>query len=573
MIKKLPLLLAFAGLFLAGCNCHPDCNRSLIDITPVVGVVGDALVFPAEGGDKDATITTTLCWEVIDQPDWIESIVPNSGCGTTIVTCTAKPNATGTPRNNKITVRANNGDRAEILASQPAAAELSLKVNYTNGTYEMISVASFKEIQFNVNHPDLMVRSIEAPVLNGGTEVLIGRKANETITLLFDAAGNLLHRPADSEGCVPIGSYAEFQLLSSYSSGDSYNLSYKQEANLDLMEEEWRPITTPGDFIWTGRFDGNGYFIDNLKIDYPDGSAGLFAEVSAAVISNLHIRSGSVKGTGTAGGICGVVQDSGSFISCSNAATVEGQNRVGGIIGTTITGDNPIINCANSGKITGTNYVGGIVGAGGNANITNCSNSGEVTALNYEVGGIIGQNINCSIVNSYNTGKIFGKSSVGGIAGTNRQNVIACFNAGSVGAEDENVGGVVGVSNAFWSNVIACYNTGELISGYSPATAGAVAGCNEWGNITACYNTGQGWPAGLVGNQTGTTTACFWKTGTAPTPFGTGAGVDIVEFTLPYIFTPNTTLYPEWTINPDGTGTVGYWKDYSTGGLPKLWWE
>ena len=113
------MLLSACCLLLSACECHPDCNRSVIDITDG-GIDGDKLVFPAEGGDKDATIKTTLCWEVIDKPDWIESVAPNGGCGTTIVTCTAKPNATGTPRNDKITVRANNGDLASIKVEQAA---------------------------------------------------------------------------------------------------------------------------------------------------------------------------------------------------------------------------------------------------------------------------------------------------------------------------------------------------------------------------------------------------------------------------------------------------------------------
>jgi len=45
---------------------------------------------------------------------------------------------------------------------------------------------------------------------------------------------------------------------------------------------------------------------------------------------------------------------------------------------------------------------------------------------------------------------------------------------------------------------------------------------------------------------------------------------DNLTFTMPYTFAPNTTTYSGWAI---GTPPTGYWKDYSSGGLPQLWWE
>ena len=72
-----------------------------------------------------------------------------------------------------------------------------------------------------------------------------------------------------------------------------------------------------------------------------------------------------VKGRGNVGGIAGI-NYGGIMINCRNAATVEGQGYVGGVVGYTSDYHNYksgyVIACGNEGKVSGNSTVGSIVG-------------------------------------------------------------------------------------------------------------------------------------------------------------------------------------------------------------------
>jgi hypothetical protein len=86
-------------------------------------------------------------------------------------------------------------------------------------------------------------------------EILIGRPDTDSITLNIKTDGSLDFRPADGDGFIPIGAYAEFQLINT----DATTLAgkYKQEADLDLMSEEWAPV---------GRASGNRFLLEPLTV-------------------------------------------------------------------------------------------------------------------------------------------------------------------------------------------------------------------------------------------------------------------------------------------------------------------
>jgi hypothetical protein len=371
-----------------------------------------------------------------------------------------------------------------------------------------------------------------------GREILIGRPDADPINLNIQPDGSLAFRAADGDGFIPIGSYAEFQLINT--EPGALADSYLQEADLDLMSEPWTPVGNDPDYF-TGTFNGDGKYIENLYIDQPTGSLGLFGEVGGTV-ENVHVRSGSVTGTANVGGVAGALQTASSVVRlCSNAAEINGKGaHVGGVVGGCWGGE--VNACYNLGTVTVTEtglYTGGVVGA-----------------------LIMGRTIAC-----YNKGEVIGHYAVGGIVGVNNYGIIiACYNTGSVSGDDGSDGpnaGVGGVVGCMWTGtgaLKACYNTGNVITNDVTDTyIGSVAG------------------TGAVSLDS----ANYWKSGTAPKGIG---GIDLDTSILfsdsawPDAGT-DAGQNPEWGIGAsDGSGDGTYWKTLGSwnGGdpiYPKLWYE
>ena len=151
--------------------------------------------------------------------------------------------------------------------------------------------------------------------------------------------------------------------------------------------------------------------------DYAGGIVGAVNQSENATVTITNCRNeGSVTGKTYAGGILG--QDFGiavvSITACENHGTVSGATA-GGILG--ISSDDTVISaCGNTGTITGTGTAGGILGRTDYYTnlVEKCYNSGSVTAAT--AGGIVGLN-NAQIDSCYNTGAISGSEKVGGITG------------------------------------------------------------------------------------------------------------------------------------------------------------
>lgn len=151
--------------------------------------------------------------------------------------------------------------------------------------------------------------------------------------------------------------------------------------------------------------------------DYAGGIVGAVNQSDNATVTITNCRNeGSVTGKTYAGGILG--QDFGiavvSITACENHGTISGATA-GGILG--ISSDDTVISaCGNTGTITGTGTAGGILGRTDYYTnlVEKCYNSGSVTAAT--AGGIVGLN-NAQIDSCYNTGAISGSEKVGGITG------------------------------------------------------------------------------------------------------------------------------------------------------------
>jgi hypothetical protein len=236
-------------------------------------------------------------------------------------------------------------------------------------------------------------------------KILIGRSITDNVTLNINASGSLEFR---SGSLIPIGSYAEFQLINSNST--TLDGDYKQEADLDLMNLPWDPVGTDSD-KFTGTFDGNNKGISNLRINISGTDpAGLFGNVEGTgTVKKVHIRSGSVSGAGKAGGIAAT--NSGTVEACSNAAAVSGGTDTGGIAGNN---GGTITACYNTGAVSGSGNTGGVVGNNGGPIIA-CYNTGAVSG-GTDTGGVVGDNVG-PITACYNTGAVLGSVNTGGVVG------------------------------------------------------------------------------------------------------------------------------------------------------------
>ncbi|WP_133242656.1 hypothetical protein [Flavobacterium psychrotolerans] len=205
--------------------------------------------------------------------------------------------------------------------------------------------------------------------------ILLGRKQGETINLNYHNRQLQFRIPIN--GVIPIGSYAEFQLINT-----ALNNSYKLETNLDFMNLEWTPIGTIGTAL---NFDGQNHEISNLKIStatifftnqctYTDANGshtysnrsyltGLFASVGS--LKNLIIRSGSITAISTYGhnSMTGAFVGWGGYIeNCKNYANVNGDEPPHDNFG-----------CSNAYS----DYTGGIMGR--ESSVKNCINYGNIT--------------------------------------------------------------------------------------------------------------------------------------------------------------------------------------------------
>ena len=340
-----------------------------------------------------------------------------------------------------------------------AAATLT----YTDNTVNALTLVDNKAIV--VLSEEKIIKSI---TLDNGVTLLIGRKANSDITLKFTGT-SLAFRDAVSSA-IPIGSYAEFQLIR----GAAVSGSYTQEANIDLMNEPWTPIGESSNHF-SGTFNGAGYALENIYINSTSGEGkGLFGWATGATFNRVWVKSGSIiSNQSCTGGVCGWSENC-TLFACRNNATVNGAN----------------------------NSTGGICGFGKNF-FKACINSGVVSTSGQYAGGIVAYCFDGSIqtgaVACYNTGAITGTGSnphsIGGIAGqmNGSKGVTACYSTGLVTSSASGVGAIVGVNNAtatycYWNTA----NTAAIGSGSGTSAGNMKFSATNWPTISTHTEWGTG---------------------------------------------------------------------------------
>lgn len=306
----------------------------------------------------------------------------------------------------------------------------------------------------------------------------------------------------------------------------------KEESNEEIIDTEKENLKR-----FAGHFNGNGFSIRGICIESEKDYQGLFG-FSTGTIENVVLKNSYISGNTSVGAIVGL--NGGTVKNCITKNTiVQGkENKIGGIVGVSMSGstilqaytekgsvngkqyvagiagyvnnNTTITDCSSGAKITGEDYLGGIVGiAFFGTTIQGCNNHSKVNGKNY-VGGIAGYS-QAQLEKTYNTAEVFGEDYIAGLVGVNYTmgDVSKSYNSGNI-IGNNNVGGIVGTNNASTSN---CYNVGN-IKGKGYRTGGICGQNSTESYIYNCYNIGKiegnDSIGGIAGGDFGTITNSYY---------------------------------------------------------------
>lgn len=292
------------------------------------------------------------------------------------------------------------------------------------------------------------------------------------LSLLFALVFVVAAFPVTVVSAADVIEISDAAQLAAIGTNDNYPLSgsYKLTKNISLSDyENWTPIGQSSAF--SGTFEGNGKTISGLKVNSSGTYAGLFGQVSGT-IKNLTVI-GEVNLNTTS----------------SSATTIYAGLLAGNVSGWFATIDS----CSTSGEV--------------NASL-NCTASFGFTSANVYAGGVIGNSgswISTEIlshksgtVTAKYTGSVNGNAYAGGIAGKTTAGLVDCYNRAAVlsssGKGSSYAGGLAGQC----ASTETSYNTGE---------------------ITASDYCGS-----IAGYATGSSTNCYYETGSASKAFGGYSG-------------------------------------------------
>ena len=302
--------------------------------------------------------------------------------------------------------------------------------------------------------------------------------------------------PAQKDGVYQIGTADELVWFAKQVNGGSTAISGVLTAEIDLKGFDWTPIGSSAK-KFSGSFDGAGYAIKYLTIDYQTAQSGerlylgLFGYVEGtkdnrAAIKNLTVQ-GSVNArsefsvySGNVAGVvaCGSYVDVSGVISRVNVtvdAKVGSACGVGGLAGVLI--NSTATNCGNEGNVSGVKNLGGLCYEFYAGTMTGCYNTGAVSGSGTYVGGLMGYAKQATIKDVYNTGAVStAKNLVGGLAGVMENSSITNgYSTGKITVSESGgnaVGAVVGTAGTL-SNIYYLNGAADKAIGNGDASAAA----------------------------------------------------------------------------------------------------
>jgi hypothetical protein len=196
-----------------------------------------------------------------------------------------------------------------------------------------------------------------------------------------------------------IANKTDLKYLSDNSSQWGFN--FKQTANIVFTTADFEsggqfyyaglgfnPIGN-GTSSFNGKYNGNGFIIENLKINRPTQvRVGLFGYTENSLIYKLGLKNVNIIGSAEVGGIAGLFFDS-TLNECYATGIVTGVNFAGGICGAV--GFSNLNNCYSMVNVPNNNQTSSFIGVAEEVNVLNCyavttlTNNGSVF-LGYEQG-------------------------------------------------------------------------------------------------------------------------------------------------------------------------------------------
>ncbi len=270
-----------------------------------------------------------------------------------------------------------------------------------------------------------------------------GYQANgidDTLITVVNYSGTSTPSPGDGSSSSPfqIDSFSDLWWISQDSSRWAYH--YIQTADIDASTsvnldygKGFNPIgNTTTKF--TGSYDGQSYYIDNLHISRPQGTEiGLFGYANFATVKNINLFQPNITGDIRVGSIAGeLINSSGQFTGNHvYEGFVKGNTTTGGLVG----------RLGNNSHIHASSYTGTATGYPSSQNFTGGGDPRNI-------GGIVGKMKPSSVIRtSFFEGYVFGFRFVGGIVGVNSGSEISdSYSIGTITAEDSIIGGISGNS-------------------------------------------------------------------------------------------------------------------------------
>ena len=225
----------------------------------------------------------------------------------------------------------------------------------------------------------------------------------------------------------------------------------KLTANIDMSTVcgknigSWSPIRGGERWRWCGTFDGNNKTISNLYINSTEDNQGLFGYIHNNTYRNVYICIKNIKFenvniTSTGDNIAALVAYAQTVNEISNihvlSGTIKGSRYVGGIAGNS--NRSIFTNVTNHATViaSGSDNTGGIAGSIYLSTLTSCANYGAVTNETEDarnVGGITGSSQESTISHCANYANIKGGTLVGGIAGKIKKGTLeTSFTSGNI---------------------------------------------------------------------------------------------------------------------------------------------
>ena len=225
----------------------------------------------------------------------------------------------------------------------------------------------------------------------------------------------------------------------------------KLTANIDMSTVcgknigSWSPIRGGERWRWCGTFDGNNKTISNLYINSTEDNQGLFGYIHNNTYRNVYICIKNIKFenvniTSTGNNIAALVAYAQTVNEISNihvlSGTIKGSRSVGGIAGNS--NRSIFTNVTNHATViaSGSDDTGGIAGSIYLSTLTSCANYGAVTNETKDarnVGGITGSSQESTISHCANYANIKGGTQVGGIAGIIKKGTLeTSFTSGNI---------------------------------------------------------------------------------------------------------------------------------------------